>query len=209
MHKVAPEGIKETNTNESGGWGQGSKWAFSCVSFSISFWHFCCSVIKSCLTLCYPMDCSTPGFPLLYYLPEFAQTHVHWVSDAIQPSHPLSPPSPAFNLSQHQSLFHWISSSHQVAKNIGLSASASIFPMNIQGWFPLGLTGLISLLSKGLSRVYSSITVQKYQFLQLWACQYSSWLQKMEINQEEVGMAQTISGMRMWISTGVGVGRAS
>ena len=63
------------------------------------------------------MDCSTPGLPVHYQLPEFIQTHVHWVSDAIQPSHPLSSPSPhAFNLSQHEGLFQWVSSSHQVAK---------------------------------------------------------------------------------------------
>ena len=67
--------------------------------------------------LCNPMDCSMPGFPVLRYLPEFAQTHVYWVDDAIQPSHPLSPASPpAFNLPQHQGLFQWVSSLHQVAK---------------------------------------------------------------------------------------------
>ena len=65
----------------------------------------CCSVIKSCPALCNPMDCSTPGFPVLHHLPEFAQTHVHWVSDALEASHPLSPPSYALNLSQHQGLF--------------------------------------------------------------------------------------------------------
>ena len=81
----------------------------------------CCLVIKLYLTLCNPMDCSTPGFPVLYYLGEFAQTHVHWVGDAIQLSHPLSPTSPpAFNLSQYQSLFQWISFLHQVAKALGL-----------------------------------------------------------------------------------------
>ena len=75
------------------------------------------SVTQSCLTLCDPMDCSTPGFPVHHQLPELAQTHIHWVSDAIQPSHPLlSPSPPAFNLSQHQGLFQWVSSSHQVAK---------------------------------------------------------------------------------------------
>ena len=65
----------------------------------------CCSVAHSCLTLCDPMYCSTPGFPVLHHLQDLAQTHVHWVSDAIQPSHPLSSPSPAFSLSQHQGLF--------------------------------------------------------------------------------------------------------
>ena len=75
------------------------------------------SVTQSCLTLCDPMDCSTPGLPVHHQLPEFTQTHVHWVSDAIQPPHPLlSPSPPTFNLSQHQGLFKWISSSHQVAK---------------------------------------------------------------------------------------------
>ena len=77
--------------------------------------HCCCSVAQSRPTLCNPMDCSMPGFPIHHQLLELTQTHVHWVSDAIQPSHPLSPPSPAFNLSQHQGVFWWIRSSHQVA----------------------------------------------------------------------------------------------
>ena len=75
------------------------------------------SVAQSCLTLCDPMNCSMPGLPVHHQLPEFPRTHVHWVSDAIQPSHPLSSPSPlAPNPSQHQSLFQWVNSSHQVAK---------------------------------------------------------------------------------------------
>ena len=85
------------------------------VLASLTDWH-CCSVAKSCLTLCDPMDCRQPGFPVLHHLPKLAQTHVHWVGDAIQPSHPLLSPSPALNLSQHQGLFTWVSSSHQVAK---------------------------------------------------------------------------------------------
>ena len=71
----------------------------------------CCSLVQSCLTLCDLMTCSTPGFPVLHHVPEFTQTRIHWFSDAIQPSHPLSIPSPAFNLSQHQCLFQWVSSS--------------------------------------------------------------------------------------------------
>ena len=79
------------------------------------------SVAQSCLTLCDPMDCSTPGFPVLHQLLELAQTHVHRVGDAIQPSHPLSSLSPpAFNLSQPQGLFLWVSSLHQVAKVLEL-----------------------------------------------------------------------------------------
>ena len=77
----------------------------------------CCSVTQSYWTLCNPMDCSMPGFPVLQYLLEFALTHVHWVYDAIQPSHRLLPSSPpALNLSQHQSLFQWVGSSQEVAK---------------------------------------------------------------------------------------------
>jgi len=72
------------------------------------------SVIQSCLTLCDPMDCSMPVFPFHHQLLEPTQTYVHWDGDAIQPSHPLSPPT--FNLPQHQGLFQWVSSSHQVAK---------------------------------------------------------------------------------------------
>ena len=122
------------------------------------------SVPRLCLTLCEPMDCITPGFPVYHQLPELAQSHVHWVGDAIQPSHPLFPTSPpAFNLSQHQGLFQWVSSLHQLAQSIGASASASVLPMNIQDWFPLGLTGLISLMSKGLSRVLFNTSVQKHQ----------------------------------------------
>ena len=80
-------------------------------------YNCCCSVAKSCLTLCDRMKRSMPGFPVLHYLPELPQTHVHWINDAIQPSDPLSPASPpAFSPSQHQSLCQWIDSSYQVAK---------------------------------------------------------------------------------------------
>ena len=83
--------------------------------FSLSFSQFSL-VTQSCPTLCNPMDCSTPGFPVQHQLPELVQTHVHWIDDAIQPSHPLSSPShPVFNLSQHQGFFQWVNSLHQVA----------------------------------------------------------------------------------------------
>ena len=111
------------------------------------------SVAQSCLTLFDLMDYSTPGLPVHHQLLEFTQTYVHQIGDATQPSHPLPSPSPpAFNLSQHQGLFQWVSSSHQVAQSIGVSASASVLPMNIQYWSPLRLTGWISLQSKGLSK---------------------------------------------------------
>ena len=122
------------------------------------------SVAQSCPTLCDPMDCSMPGLPVHHQLPEFTQTHVHQVGDAIQPSHPLSSPSPpAFNLSQHQGLVKWVSSWHQVAKV--LEFSFNISPSNEpQNWSPLGWTGWISLQSKELSRVFSNTTVQNHQF---------------------------------------------
>ena len=88
----------------------------------------CChSVAHSCPTLCNPMDCRMPGFPVLPSLPELAQTHVHWVGDAIQPSHPLSPSfPPSLNLSQHQGLFQWISYLHQGPKYWSFSFSISL-----------------------------------------------------------------------------------
>ena len=95
-----------------------SKWLGGC----------CCLVTKSYLTLCAPMGCSTKDFLVLHRLLELAQSQDHWVDDAIQPSHPLSPASPALNLAQHQGLFQWVSSSHQVAKC--WSFSFSISPSN-------------------------------------------------------------------------------
>ena len=123
--------------------------------------------------LCSLINCSMPGFPVFLCLPQFAQTLGHWVSDAIQPSHlllapffscPWSSPSPgSFPMSQ------LLASGGQ---SIRASALASILPMNIQDWFPLGLAGLISSLSKGLSRVFSNTTVQKHQY---FGAQPSSW----------------------------------
>ena len=98
----------------------------------------------------------TPDFPVLHYLPEFAQTHVHWVSDAIQPSYPLSPPSPpALNLSQHQGVFHWVSSLHQLvghyiqliynfktkANSLDLNKNTSLVSVGADSWESLGLQG--------------------------------------------------------------------
>ena len=122
------------------------------------------SLAQLCLKPCDPMNRSTPGFPVHHQLPEFTQTQVHWVGDAIQPSHPPSFPSPpARNPSQHQSfpmsqLFTWGGQSTEV------SASASVLPKNTQGWSPLEWTGWMILQSKGLSRVFSNTTVQKHQF---------------------------------------------
>ena len=122
------------------------------------------SVTQSCPTLCYPMNRSMPGLPVHHQLPEFTQTHVHRVGDAIQPSHPLSSPSPpAPNPSQHQGLFQWVNSASG-GQSTGVSVSASVLPMNTQDWSPLGWTAWVSLQSKGLSRVFSNTTVQKRQF---------------------------------------------
>ena len=126
------------------------------------------SVAQSCLTLRNPMDCSTQGFPVHHQLPELAQIHVHRVSDAIQPPYPLMSPSPpACNLSQHQGLFQWVSSSHQVAKVLKLQLQHQSFQWLFRAdffridWLDLLGTGWVS---KGLSRVFSNTTVQKHQF---------------------------------------------
>ena len=125
-----------------------------------------CSVAQLCLTLCHFMDWSTPGFPVCHHHPEFAQTHVHWASDAIQPSCLLLSSSilllsifPSFRVFSNDSALRirWSS--------IGPSGSALVLPMNFQDWFPLGWTGQISLQSKGLSRVFSNTTDQKHQFI--------------------------------------------
>ena len=121
--------------------------------------------VQLCPTLCNPMDCSTWMFPCPSPTPGvYSNSHPlsRWCHRTI---HPLSFPSPpAFNLSQHQGLFQWVSSSHQVVKLLGISASTSVLPMNIQDWYPSGWTGWIFLQSKGLSRVFSNTIVQKHQF---------------------------------------------
>ena len=122
----------------------------------------CCSVAQSCPTLCDPTDCSTPGFPVLHFLPEFAQTHVHWISDATQPSHFLSPLSPpALNLSQYQCLFQWVGCLHQVSKVLELQHQSFQWIFRLIFFRMVGLT---SLPSKGFSRVFSNTTIQKHPF---------------------------------------------
>ena len=117
--------------------------------------------------------CSTPGLPVHYQLPGFTQTHIRWAGDAIQPSHPLSSPSSSrlqsFPASGSFQMSQFYTSGGQ---SIEVSASASVLPMNIQDWFPLGLTGWISLLFKGLSRLFFKTTVQKGISV------YSLWLKK-------------------------------
>ena len=135
------------------------------------------SVAQSYPTLCDLMDCNMPGFPVHHQLPELAQTHAHWLSDAIQPSHPLFPFSShlqSFTASGSFPMTQFFTSGGQI---IGASASASVLSVNIQDW----LTGLISLQSKGLSRVFSNTTIQKHQFfgaqLSLWSNSHThTWL---------------------------------
>ena len=109
-----------------------------------SYERCCCSsssVTPSCLILCDPMDCSTPVFPVLHHLLELTQTHIHSVSDAIQPSRPLLPPyPPAFNLFPASGSFPMSQLFASGGQSIGVSASASIPPVNTQAWFPLGWT---------------------------------------------------------------------
>ena len=133
---------------------------FNCVAISHSVQFS--SVAQSCL--CDPMNCSTSGLPVHHQLPEFTQTDVHWVGDAIQPSHPVVPFSScpqSFPASGSFQMSKFFTSGGQ---SIGVSASAPVLPMNTQDWSPLEWTGWISFQSKGLSRVLSNTTVQKHQF---------------------------------------------
>ena len=119
-----------------------------------------CSVAQLCLTLCDPIDCSMPSFPVLHCLLEFAQTHAHWVGDTIHPTISSSVTSfswPQFFPGSGYFPKRWLFASG--GQNIGVWALASVLPMSIQDWFPLGLTSLILLQSKGLSRVFSSTTI--------------------------------------------------
>ena len=140
------------------------------ASFIWNHYHFSGDEVKvlvthSCLTLRKPMDSSTLGFSVHHQHPEPAQTHVHWVGDAIKPSHPLSFPSPpAFKSFPPSGSFLVGRLFASGGQSIGASASAWVLPVNIQDWFPLGLTGWMSLQSKELSRVFSNTTVQKHQF---------------------------------------------
>ena len=131
---------------------------FICFQFS--------SVTQSCLTLCNPRDCSIPGVPVHHQLLEHTQTHVHHVSDAIPTISssviPFSSRLQSFSASGSFPMSQFFPSGGQ---SVGASASASVLPVNIQNWFPLGWTGWISLQSKGLSRVFSNTTVQKHRFL--------------------------------------------
>ena len=139
-----------------------------------NYYEFCLlSPVQSlsCVRICDPMNCSTPGLPVHHQLPEFTQYHVHRVGDAIQPSHPVFPfsscpqslpASESFPMSQ---LFAWD------GQSIGVSALTSVLPVNTQNWSPLEWTGWISLQFKGFSRVFSNTTVQRHQ---LFGTQLSS-----------------------------------
>ena len=119
---------------------------------------------KSCLTLCNPIDCSMPGSTVHHCFSEFVQIHVRWVDDATQLSNPLSSPLLVLQSFPASGSFPMSGLFASGDQRNGASTSATVLPMNIQGWFPLGLTGLISLQFKGLPRGFSSTTIQKHQF---------------------------------------------
>ena len=124
---------------------------------------YCFSVTQWCPTLCKPMDCSMTDFPVLYHLPELAQIHVHWVSDVIQPSCPVSsPPAPAFNLSQHQDLFQWVASFYQVAQVLELQLQHQSFQWIFRTHFLWD--GLVWSPSSPRDSQLLHTTVQKHQF---------------------------------------------
>ena len=132
------------------------------LPFTLHYMCCCFSVAQSCLILWDPRDYSTPGLPVLHHLPELAQTHVHWVDDAIQTLSSVIPFS--FCLQYFPASGSFLMSQLFTLGGQSIGASASVFPMNSQDWFPVGWTGWISLQSKGLSKVFSNTTVQKHQF---------------------------------------------
>ena len=126
------------------------------VRLAFSYISFIIVVGQSCTALCDTMDCSMPGFPVLHHLPEFAKTHVHWVTAAIQISHPLSPASsPALNLSQHQGLLQWLSSSHQVARDLELQLQHQSF----QWIFSVDLLAVLGTLKSLLQHRRSKASI--------------------------------------------------
>ena len=138
-----------------------------CISIQFS------SVTQSCLSLCDPMNCSTPGLPVHHQLPEFTQTHVRWVSDAIQPSHPLlSPSPPTFNLSQHQGLFQWLSSSHWMAKVLELQLQHQSFQ-----WIfmvdSIGTDWFVLFAAQGTHKQHHSSKASILQCLAFFIVQFS------------------------------------
>ena len=142
-------------------------------AFVVVFWF----LVPKCLRLTlWPYGCSTPGSAVLHYLLEFAHIHVHWVNDAIQSSHPLSPPSLLASIFPSIRIFM-----NQLLPSGGQNTgdSASVLPMNTQDWSPLGWSGWISLQSKGLSRVFSNTTAQKHQFFIIYGptltCIHDYW----------------------------------
>ena len=150
-----------------------------CSLYTVQF----SSVVKLCPTLCDPTDCSMPGLSVHHLFPEFTQIHVHWVGDAIQPSHPLSSPSPpAFNLSQHQGLFKWVSSSHQVAKVLALQFQHQSFQWIIRTdllwhrpvWSPYSLQGTLKSLLQHHSSEASAFWCSAFFTVQL-SHPYKKW----------------------------------
>ena len=150
--------------------------------------HFS-SVAQSCLTLCNPVDCSMPGLPVHHQLLDFTQTHVHHVGNAIQPSHPLSSPSPpAFNLSQHQGLFQWVRFSHQVARVLEFQLQHQSFQWTFRTDFPLGWTWLDLLAVQGTLKSLLNTTVQVLR----------SFKSLMEFKNVSVGEFTSLSSKRHW-----------
>ena len=136
----------------------------SSLLFPLSLQLCCCSLTQSCPTLCNPMDCSKSGFPVHHQLLDQTQTHVRCIGDAIQPSHPVVPFFSCLQSFPASGSFPRSQFFTSGGQSIGALASASVLSVNIQDWFPIGLTALIFLQSKGLSRVFSNTTAQKHQF---------------------------------------------
>ena len=143
-------------------------WVISFLYFKTNTVLHCSLVMISCQTLCDPMDCRMPGFPVLHHIPEFAQAHVSWFGGDIQPSYPLSPPSsPALNLSQHRGLFQWVGSLHQVTKVLEPQHQSFQWIFRIDWFDLLAVQGTLKSLLQHYSSWVSVLQCSAFFMVQL------------------------------------------
>ena len=153
------------------------------------------------------MDCGTPGLPVHHQLPELAQTHVHPVDDTIQPCHPLSSPSPpAFNLSQHRGLFHWVSSLHQVVKVLELQLQHYVPSNEYPGLISFRIDWFVSLWCKGYSRIFSGKIIKLMKLLYIFLRRHRNFLLCSSIKSHFNALRAPSLWSEVWSHSGATVG---
>ena len=194
---------------------QGSNTSLLCLQhcrqilYNCTIWEALCYFVQSLSHIQLFSSPQQANFPVPHYIPEFAQTYVHWVGNGIQPSHPLLPPSPCPQSFPASGSFPMSQLFTSAGQNIGVSASTSVLPMNIKDWFSLGWTGWISLKFKGLSRVFSSTTIWKHQFVgaqpSLWSnSQVVTVVKNPPTNAGNVRKSGSIPGLEKYPGVGNG-----